>query len=1459
MRVLRIQCKATERRGVILLVVLAMLTLLTVIGVTFVLYADNAESTARISMESEKTVLAGYRTDELMAYAFGQLIYDVEDDDAGQRSGLRGHSLARDMYGYYYTGTPSAPTSGDNDRPFRGIGRLEAEKNIVNFTTFNTSSTPSIRDPERPGNRAAGSTTPNAYIGGFNPPYTSPDLNHVYLARSDDNGNVVEPSFTRFSAMTDAVGSPVGSLTAVPGFWTNPDTTGKMKTATIRPRPAEHNSQFPGPAASGDVRNLPWGTQNDSVWIDLGVPPKTAANGKRYKPLFAFLVQDLDGRANVNAHGNVHGRDASGNWSTATARHASGQGWGAWEVSLQRALSGDPSTINPADTTWKNLFLGSVSISGRQLPSGLLPTYDIVGGNAPHTYAPVNYNGSAEPSGIGGAIDQPILMPGCGLVSAFLPFASGNPTAYGMGASLERSQFGTAADTNRIHGALFHPFVNFSNPMGGQVNRRFEEKHLAMVWARETRNPTNYLKSDLVNLNLFSTSPFVSATTPRDRRFDRITSMSWDLDRPGITPFFTNAANEGVTIAGMGAPPYPVKPMDPSFAAAPPPGGTIQDYDSLFRSNNTLADIKRLGLNRNLSDYPALNPMSGQYVDMAAAAKATSDRQTFAKDLLLSLIKATGAANPYDPIDAAVFSGGIGSPSPRYSATRWLAQLAVNMVDNLDFDDVMTPFVWNSADPTDILFGHELSRLAINEVYAQVENEPNDLAAGMMGAPTKYNVKVYAELMNPLPSDASPNQDNNAYLQRGTQIVHKLELAKSSMFDVPSGGVDPRDPLNKKGITGPIAANDSLADPLTMGNWGGPLAIGAAGAFLAPQGQGVSNGFLMVGAAPDNTNMASSITNMRWTANDRLDSYHTDLKYVLPKAAGGGDDKDIASLSNLTPTQRPVILLRRLANPGLAVQNDPNNMMAPYNPYITIDFVDFSKDMLQANDARSQIVDPADSSKRIANTENKTIDARVAYGRKQPFIYKPKSIAGMGNPYGTLVAQNPSENMMPTDQPKTTFWRHNSASNMPPAAPFLPPGMDTLETPFPRIHLDRPVTSATELMTTPFCRPHEYLMMNDGQFSYCLPWFDTNTRLYRWLELVQAGDTRSLQSSGVVYPVGSTGGRIPGKINLNTVSREVFFALCDAQPGNRFNDSQINAMYDQVVSLRPFWGNGVGGATGGDALSAGPRGRQQTIFANHPAGQGADMADALSLLMDPLHQFYNGGPLPTANGLIPPGMGNSRQQEFHPSVRLELLNKILGRTTSRSNCFAVWLTVGYFEVTSENGGTGTTAQPAHVLGKELEPKLRRRFFGMVDRTNLEKWRTTFVQSNNTPIVIPADDATKFPYLANPVPLQLTALYVQGNATATPLTNGVINTLNNKTFAVTVGSVITLNPGDPQYEETVEVVADIGMGVPGIICQKAHPNGLVVSSRGNPGPMSSLGSGYKIDKDTEVVPYFAVLE
>ena len=43
----------------------------------------------------------------------------------------------------------------------------------------------------------------------------------------------------------------------------------------------------------------------DSVWVDLGLPVRATADGRLYKPLFAILCVDLDGRLNLNAHGNV--------------------------------------------------------------------------------------------------------------------------------------------------------------------------------------------------------------------------------------------------------------------------------------------------------------------------------------------------------------------------------------------------------------------------------------------------------------------------------------------------------------------------------------------------------------------------------------------------------------------------------------------------------------------------------------------------------------------------------------------------------------------------------------------------------------------------------------------------------------------------------------------------------------------------------------------------------------------------------------------------------------------------------------------------------------------------------------------------------------------------------------------------------------------------------------------------
>ena len=82
---------ARVRRGIVLLLVLAMLGLLALIGVTFATFSGQARINAR---NFALSVLRPQR-DELLDFALLQLITDTADP----RSVIRGHSLARDMFG----------------------------------------------------------------------------------------------------------------------------------------------------------------------------------------------------------------------------------------------------------------------------------------------------------------------------------------------------------------------------------------------------------------------------------------------------------------------------------------------------------------------------------------------------------------------------------------------------------------------------------------------------------------------------------------------------------------------------------------------------------------------------------------------------------------------------------------------------------------------------------------------------------------------------------------------------------------------------------------------------------------------------------------------------------------------------------------------------------------------------------------------------------------------------------------------------------------------------------------------------------------------------------------------------------------------------------------------------------------------------------------------------------------
>jgi len=306
--------KNVKRSGMILLIVVAFLSMFLVVGTTYLLVADSIRRTSDFDLNatdkrSDYALMTDIDPRYMFNFALGQILYDVADPvlgpDAGGKvkvlttnSALRGHSLARSIYGGYILG-------GVNDRPFQGTGKTIAEIGQANYIVKIPSGSP-VPDPPIV-NPEKGNTTSR-----WNPPYTYPDRNHLYLGSytlKSDGGTppIIKPSFYFDNATTLRASLP----------------------------------QVPPEVDGFDVKNLegyPGG--NDSIWIDAGFPVMTTPDGRKYKALIAPLILDLDGRINLNVAGNLMERDTT--TPNFTADHASNQGWGRWEINPKKLI--DPSS-----------------------------------------------------------------------------------------------------------------------------------------------------------------------------------------------------------------------------------------------------------------------------------------------------------------------------------------------------------------------------------------------------------------------------------------------------------------------------------------------------------------------------------------------------------------------------------------------------------------------------------------------------------------------------------------------------------------------------------------------------------------------------------------------------------------------------------------------------------------------------------------------------------------------------------------------------------------------------------------------------------------------------------------------------------------------------------------------------------------------------------------------------------
>ncbi|MDO4574574.1 MAG: hypothetical protein Q4D98_05110 [Planctomycetia bacterium] len=282
--------KRNPHRGVVLLIVLALLAAFGITALTFLLTTGQLKTAAEQNLNQNVQV---FSPEEVLNEGIMQVLRgprDTAEDNDLSFPHIGQYNLLQDMYGSNSTATRISLTfTGGYSKgmlAFTGGSAAYVGRVITNVNEESASYGRSSVIVAFEGGTGYAMPLPDGtkldsgeYLvndlpfQGGNRDYDAADEVNLFLAARDPlTGKVMIPSFVSSSDGT------YGTYRTSPGSIASTNTNSETVDAD--------NDGY-----------------KDSVWMDLGLPVRATADGRLFKPMFAMVVEDLDGRLNVNTGG----------------------------------------------------------------------------------------------------------------------------------------------------------------------------------------------------------------------------------------------------------------------------------------------------------------------------------------------------------------------------------------------------------------------------------------------------------------------------------------------------------------------------------------------------------------------------------------------------------------------------------------------------------------------------------------------------------------------------------------------------------------------------------------------------------------------------------------------------------------------------------------------------------------------------------------------------------------------------------------------------------------------------------------------------------------------------------------------------------------------------------------------------------------------------------------------------